>query len=91
MLIDGQEKVTIVVGKEKAGKCQFTINGQKVTLSSFGSVLPAYPTADNTSFSTEYKDGEAVISGWIKDFPKDISDGKIKVVANVVNFVTGAP
>ena len=91
VLIDGQEKVTIVVGKEKAGKRQFTINGQKVTLSSFGSVLPAYPTADNTSFSTEYKDGEAVISGWIKDFPKDISDGKIKVVANVVNFVTGVP
>ena len=91
VLIDGQEKVTIVVGKEKAGKCQFTINGQKVTLSSFGSVLPAYPTADNTSFSTEYKDGEAVISGWIKDFPKDISDGKIKVVANAVNFVTGVP
>ena len=91
VLIDGQEKVTIAVGKEKAGKCQFTINGQKVTLSSFGSVLPAYPTADNTSFSTEYKDGEAVISGWIKDFPKDISDGKIKVVANAVNFVTGVP
>ena len=91
VLIDGQEKVTIVVGKEKAGKRQFTINGQKVTLSSFGSVLPAYPTADNTSFSTEYKDGEAVISGWIKDFPKDISDGKIKVVANIVNFVTGVP
>lgn len=91
VLIDGQEKVTIAVGKEKAGKRQFTINGQKVTLSSFGSVLPAYPTADNTSFSTEYKDGEAVISGWIKDFPKDISDGKIKVVANAVNFVTGVP
>ena len=91
VLIDGQEKVTIVVGKEKAGKRQFTINGQKVTLSSFGSALPAYPTADNTSFSTEYKDGEAVIFGWIKDFPKDISDGKIKVVANAVNFVTGVP
>ena len=91
VLTDGQEKVTIAVGKEKTGKRQFTINGQKVTLSSFGSVLPAYPTADNTSFSTEYKDGEAVISGWIKDFPKDISEGKIKVVANVVNFVTGAP
>ena len=91
VLTDGQEKVTIVVGKEKTGKRQFTINGQKVTLSSFGSVLPAYPTADNTSFSTEYKDGEAVISGWIKDFPKDISEGKIKVAANVVNFVTGVP
>ena len=91
VLTDGQEKVTIAVGKEKAGQRQFTINGQKVTLSSFGNVLPAYPTADNTSFSTEFKDGEAVISGWIKDFPKDITNGKIKVTANVVNFVTGAP
>ena len=91
VLTDGQEKLTIAIGKEKAGKRQFTINGQKLTLSNFGSVLPAYPTEDNATFSTEYKDGEAVISGWIKDFPKDISDGKIKVTANAVNIVTGVP
>ena len=51
VLTDGQEKVTIAIGKEKAGKRQFTINGQNVPLSRFGSVLPAYPTADNTSIS----------------------------------------
>ena len=91
VLTDGQEKVTIEVGKEKAGKRQFIINGQKVTLSSFGSVLPAYPTADNTAFSTEYKDGEAVISGWIKDLPRDIYEGKISITAKSANFVTGVP
>ena len=91
VLTDGQEKVTIEVGKEKAGKCKFIINGQKVTLSSFGSVLPSYPIADNTTFSTDYKDGEAVISGWIKDLPEEVYEGKIRVTAKSANFVTGVP
>ena len=91
VLTDGQEKVTIAIGKEKAGKRQFTINGQKVTLSSFGSVLPAYPIEDNTAFSTEYKDGEAVITGWIKDLPKDLSDKGVNLVANVMNLVIWGP
>ena len=89
VLADGQEKVTIAVGKEKAGKCLFTINGQKLNLSSFGSVLPAYPTADNTSFSTELTNGEATIVGWIKDFPKDLSDKKINITTKVKDFLTG--
>ena len=91
VLTDGQEKVTIAIGKEKAGKRKFNINGQKVTLSSFGPVLPAYPVADNTAFSTEYKDGEAVISGWIKDLPKEVYEGKISIAAKSANFVTGVP
>ena len=91
VLTDGQEKITIAIGKEKAGKRKFNINGQKVTLSSFGTVLPAYPVVDNTAFSTEYKDGEAVISGWIKDLPKDIHEGKISITANSANIVTGVP
>ena len=88
LLTDGQEKVTIAIGKEKAGKRQFTINGQNVTLSRFVSVLPAYPTEDNTAFSTEFKEGEAVITGWIKDLPKDISDKGINLSANVTNSLT---
>ena len=91
VLTDGQEKVTIAIGKEKAGKRQFTINGQKVTLSSFGSVLPSYPTADNTSFSTELTNGEATIVGWIKDFPKEISGKGLTLSANATNIVTGEP
>lgn len=91
VLTDGQEKVTITVGKEKAGKRLFTINGQNMTLSRFGSVLPAYPTEDNTSFSTEYKEGEAVITGWIKDLPKELSDKGINLFANVANPLTFMP
>ena len=91
VLTDGQEKVIITVGKEKAGKRLFTINGQNMTLSRFGSVLPAYPTEDNTPFSTEYKEGEAVITGWIKDLPKDYSDKGVNLVANVMNLVTWGP
>ena len=89
VLTDGQEKVTIAVGKEKAGKRQFTINEQKLNLSNFGSTLPCYPTEDNTTFSTELANGEAIIDGWIKDFPKDLSDKKINITTKVMDFLTG--
>ena len=89
VLTDGQEKVTIAVGKEKAGKRQFTINEQKLNLSNFGSTLPCYPTEDNTTFSTELANGEATINGWIKDFPKDLSDKKINITTKVMDFLTG--
>ena len=91
VLTNGQDKTTINIGKEKNGKRQFTINGQKLSLSSFGSVLPAYPTADNTAFSTELVNAEATIVGWVKDFPKDISDKKITLSANATNLVTAEP
>ena len=89
VLTDGQDKVTIAVGKEKDGKCQFTINGQKLNLSNFGSTLPCYPTEDNMTFSTELANGEATINGWIKDFPKDLSDKKINITTKVMDFLTG--
>lgn len=89
VLTDGQEKVTIAVGKEKAGKRQFTINEQKINLSNFGSTLPCYPTEDNMTFSTELANGEATINGWIKDFPKDLSDKKINITTKVMDFLTG--
>ena len=85
---NGQEKITIAIGKEKDGKRVFTINGQKRTLANFGSALPAYPTEDNTAFSTENNKGEALIIGWVKDFPKEISDKKIKISANVKDILT---
>ncbi len=88
VLSNGQEKTTINIGKEKNGKRQFTINEQKVTLSSFGSVLPAYPIADNTAFTPELVNDEATIVGWIKDFPKDIFDKGLTVSANVIDLVT---
>ena len=91
VLTNGQDKTTINIGQYKDGKRQFNINGQEVTLSSFGSMLPAYPTEDNMAFSTEYKEGEAVITGWIKDFPKELSDNGINLTASTANFVSNEP
>ena len=91
VLTDGQEKVTISIGKEKAGKRQFTINGQKQTLSRFNGALPDYPVADNTPYNTELAKGDATIIGWIKDFPKDFKDRDVKLNFNTYNNITGIP
>ncbi len=91
VLTDGQEKLTIAVGKEKNGKRQFKINNQKLDLECFGAEVPAYPTEDNTAFSTDYTSGEAEISGWIKDFPKEIpeSEEAFGISVKVQNMFTG--
>ena len=91
VLTDGQEKVTISIGKEKAGKRQFTINGQKQTLSRFNGALPDYPVADNTPYNTELVKGDATIVGWIKDFPKEIKDKDVNLLFRTYNNVTGIP
>ena len=91
VLSNGNEKLTIAIGKEKNGKRQFTINGEKMTLESFGALLPAYPTEDNTAFSTEINKGDVEISGWIKDFPKEISetDQPFGISVKVNDIITG--
>ena len=91
VLSNGSDNLTITIGKEKAGKRLFTINGEKLTLECFGATLPAYPTEDNTAFSTDLKKGEAVISGWIKDFPKEIPEEGTKygVSIKVMDLLTG--
>lgn len=57
VLTNGNEKLTIAIGKEKNGKRQFKINNQKLDLECFGAEVPAYPTEDNTAFSTDYTSG----------------------------------
>ena len=89
VLNNGKEKTTIVIGKEKDGKRQFTINGKKITLECLGSTMPAYPTDDNTAFNPELTNGEAVIVGWIKDFPTAISDQKPGISVCIKNIITG--
>jgi thiol-disulfide isomerase/thioredoxin len=91
VLSNGSDKLTIAIGKEKAGKRQFTINGEKMTLECFGATIPAYPTEDNTAFNTDLKKGEVVISGWIKDFPKEIPEEGTKygVSIKVMDLLTG--
>ena len=91
VLTNGNEKLTIAIGKEKNGKRQFKINNQKLDLECFGAEVPAYPTEDNTAFSTDYTSGEAEISGWIKDFPKEIpeSEEAFGISVKVQNMFTG--
>ena len=91
VLTNGNEKLTIAIGKEKNGKRQFKINNQKLDLECFGAEVPAYPTEDNTAFSTDYTSGEAEISGWIKDFPKEISESEeaFGISVKVQNMFTG--
>lgn len=91
VLTNGNEKLTIALGKEKDGKRQFKINGKKLNLECFGAEVPAYPTEDNTAFSTDNTSGEAEISGWIKDFPKEISESEeaFGISVKVQNMFTG--
>ena len=91
VLTNGNEKLTIAIGKEKDGKRQFKINGNKLNLESFGAEVPAYPTEDNNAFSTDYTSGEAEISGWIKDFPKEIPEPEeaFGISVKVQNMFTG--
>ncbi len=91
VLTDGQEKVTVNIGKEKNGKRQFTINGQKITLARFNGAMPDYPMADNTPFNKELTKGEATIVGWIKDFPEEFKSRGVKLLFRSYNIVTGEP
>ena len=88
ILTNGQQKLTITIGKEKNGTRQFAIDGKKLTLSKFDSSLPTYPTADDTPFNTELKKGEATITGIIKDFPREIADKKTTLRFISRNIVT---
>jgi len=57
-------KITITIGKEKQGKCVFNIGGNKQVLSAITTEsMTDYPIADNTSFSTALREGDAIVSG----------------------------
>ncbi len=88
VLANGNDKLTIAIGKEKNGIREFNVNGKKIKLSRFDSNLPAYPTADETAFSKELKKGEATITGIIKNFPRELSNGKITYYVFSNNIVT---
>lgn len=84
VLTDGNEDVTVTLGKEKDGKRSIAINGRKMLCSRITSkFLPDYPTPDETPFKTELVEGEAVINGWLKDWPTELlnagKDFKVKI------------
>ena len=80
--------ITIVIGKEKNGQRMFIIDGKKQMLSMITTKsISDYPIADNTPYSTELKEGDAVVSGWLR-YPKEFLQGDLMVEASLDNVVT---
>ena len=89
VLTDGNEDVTVTLGKEKDGKRSIAINGRKMLCSRITSkFLPDYPTPDETPFNTELAEGEAVINGWLKDWPAELLNVGKDFEVDVYNVLT---
>ena len=88
VLSSGNEKAAISIGKEKEGKRTFNIDGKKLTLSAITTnTISDYPIADNTAFSTELKEGNAIVSGWLR-YPKEMLQSSLIVEASLGNVAT---
>ena len=86
VLASGDDRITIAIGKEKEGKRMFNMGGKKQTLSAITTNSSTdYPTADETSFSTELKEGHAIVSGWLR-YPKEILQNGLTVDASHGNI-----
>ena len=82
VLSSGNEKTAITIGKEKDGKRVFKIGGKKLTLAAITATsVTDYPVTDNTAFSTELKEGNAIVSGWLR-YPKEILKKSLTVEAS---------
>ena len=88
VLSSNNDKIAIIIGKEKEGKRIFNIAGKKQALSAItANSMTDYPTADNASFSTELKEGNAVVCGWLR-YPKEILKNKLIIEASCSNVAT---
>jgi thiol-disulfide isomerase/thioredoxin len=88
VLSSGKEKITVSVGKEKDGKRLFNIGGKEQTLAAItANSIGDYPTADNTSFNTEMREGNAIVSGWLR-YPKEILQNSLTIEATYGNVAT---
>lgn len=75
VLTDGHDDIVIALGKEKDGKRHISINGEKLPYSRITSkFLPDYPSYDETPFNTSLTEGEAILTGWLKDWPEELAD-----------------
>ena len=88
VLSSGNDRIAIAIGKEKESKRMFNIGGKKQTLSAITTNSSTdYPTADETSFSTELKEGHAIVSGWLR-YPKETLQNSLTVDASHGNIAT---
>ena len=90
VLTDGKDNITIAIGKDKNGEREFTINGKKQHLALITtSTLPDYPIPDTTSFSTEIKEGEATLTGYIRNFTPEHIKNNLRLEITTHNLATG--
>ena len=90
VLTDGKENITIAIGKDKNGEREFTINDKKQHLAMITtSTLPDYPIPDTTSFSTEIKEGEATLTGYIRNFTPEHIKNNLRLEITTHNLATG--
>ena len=88
VLSSGNGKIAISIGKEKEGKRVFAFDGKKLTLSAITTnSITDYPVTDDTSFSTELKEGNAAVSGWLR-FPKEMLQSSLTIEASLGNVAT---
>ena len=88
VLSSGNDKTAITIGKEKEGKRVFNIGGNKQVLSAITTEsMTDYPIADDSSFSTELKEGNAIVSGWLR-YPEEMLQKRLTVEASHGNVVT---
>ena len=88
VLSSGNEKMSVSIGKEKEGKRIFAFDGKKLALSAITTnSITDYPTADETSFNAELKEGNAVVSGWLR-FPKEMLQSSLTIEASLGNVAT---
>ena len=79
VLSSGDEKTAITIGKEKDGKRVFKIGDKKLTLAAITTTsVTDYPVADDTAFSPELKEGNAIVSGWLR-YPKEILKNSLTI------------
>ena len=84
------ENIKVIIGKQKKGKRQITINGKKQTYSQITTgELPNYPTKDLTPFKDNgYREGDTVtFIGWLKDFPKEVLDRNRKYEISLYSII----
>ena len=90
-LTNNGESVKVVIGKQKNGKRQMTIDGKKQNYSLITTdELPNYPTKDTTPFKDNgYQAGDTVtFVGWLKDLPKEVLDRNRKYVITIYSIFT---
>ena len=88
VLSSNNDKIAIIIGKEKEGKRIFNIAGKKQALSAITTdAISDYPVADSTAFSAELREGNAIVSGWLR-YPKEMLQNSLTIEATYGNIVT---